>query len=344
MPHVRPGSRLSRRPSLAFIKFSRPIKVWTLAAVVLVSAVAAIEGGRSASSIAGTARIPQSPLAPSLPASVVPPNSPGELAAKVTSASAVFALPSRIYPSMADREQLNVANQRSCIEVGAVTVRPDNCTFGDPSAKKTMWLIGDSHAGQWFYALDAYARARGYRLTVHAKASCVPQTPNASTQLYPECAGMNRYWNRQVSAARPDVVVVGAFQSVARKALPNLLQKLPALATKTRKLVIIGDTPRQSGDVAACVDRNQREYSTCVVKTSKAYYPWVGRSLADLANASSKMNYIDTRNWFCTESTCPPVVDSILVYRDQNHLSGYAAVWLTNVMAGALDAAISPRG
>jgi len=155
---------------------------------------------------------------------------------------------------------------------------------------------------------------------------------------------MNHHWNRQISAERPDVVVVGAFQSVARKVLPNLLQKLPALAAKTKKLVIIGDTPRQSGDVAACIERNPKNYANCVVKPSKAYYTWVGRSLAGLASPNSKISYIDTREWFCTETTCPPIVDSVLIYRDQNHLSGFAAVWLTNVMAGAMDQALTPRG
>lgn len=284
--------------------------------------------------------IPQSPLAPSLPSVVSAPANAQELAARLAASAGNTSLPAQLYPAMTDREQLNQANQRGCIEIGAIKKRAANCQFGDPNGTKSMWLIGDSHAGQWFYAIDAYARANGYRLTVHAKASCVPQLPNASEAYYPECDGMNHFWNRQITAEHPDVVIVGAFQSVARKVLPFMLAKLPALAAKTDELVLIGDTPRQSGDTPACILSNQTDYSGCVSLRNKAYYSWVGRSLAKLADENPKIHYIDTRDWFCTADVCPPIVDSVLIYRDQNHLSGYAAVWLTNVMAGTLDAVL----
>jgi hypothetical protein len=53
--------------------------------------------------------------------------------------------------------------------------------------------------------------------------------------------------------------------------------------------------------------------------------------------------YLDTRPWFCTKTTCGVMVDNLLVYRDDNHITqSYASFltpavkpWLQRAMAGA---------
>ena len=44
--------------------------------------------------------------------------------------------------------------------------------FGSLEGHFRMALVGNSHAGQWFPALMAVARQRGWRLTVYTKPSC----------------------------------------------------------------------------------------------------------------------------------------------------------------------------
>ena len=41
--------------------------------------------------------------------------------------------------------------------------KPGECVFGDPEASATVVLMGDSHAAQWFPAMDEGAREKGYR-------------------------------------------------------------------------------------------------------------------------------------------------------------------------------------
>jgi hypothetical protein len=53
--------------------------------------------------------------------------------------------------------------------------------------------------------------------------------------------------------------------------------------------------------------------------------------------------YLDTLWWFCSEfSTCPPIVDNVLVYRDDNHLTATYAGFLTDPVEAAME--LSERG
>ncbi len=48
------------------------------------------------------------------------------------------------------------------------------CVYGTAAGDRTVVLLGDSHAGNWFSPLDAAARELGWRLLVRIKASCRP--------------------------------------------------------------------------------------------------------------------------------------------------------------------------
>ena len=46
------------------------------------------------------------------------------------------------------------------------------CTYGNKSSNKTIVLYGDSHAAQWFPALEKLATARGFKLVSLTKSAC----------------------------------------------------------------------------------------------------------------------------------------------------------------------------
>ena len=47
--------------------------------------------------------------------------------------------------------------------------------------------------------------------------------------------------------------------------------------------------------------------------------------------------------WMCTRSTCAVVIDNLLVYRDDNHLSTFYPAWLAPVLSVELDE-LAPTG
>ena len=49
---------------------------------------------------------------------------------------------------------------------------------------------------------------------------------------------------------------------------------------------------------------------------------------------------IDPSPWFCTATTCPPVINNIIVYCDDTHPTATYTKWLSPVLSAALEKAI----
>lgn len=331
------GARLKVAVLIAFVLLATS----TLSTVVSASATP-IASPSATPSVAAT-----DPAYPGLepqiwPSSLSLPNS----APKVTGLSSLVRLlarnagrstiPKTLFPTIAHARDKAIINNLACMEKGEFTERGANCTFGDTSATRSIWLIGDSHAGQWFFPMDQIAKEFHYQLKVHAKASCETQTPSGPQRPYPNCAAINLYWQQAISSEHPDIVVVGMYQGVAAKVLPNVIEYLAALAKDTKHLVILGDTPKQKGNVVRCMTASKSSYANCVVPTSKAFIDGLTKALRGLASNSSNITYIDAKPWLCTATVCPPILGNVLMYRDQNHITGYASVLLEPVLRQAL--------
>ncbi len=51
-------------------------------------------------------------------------------------------------------------------------------------------------------------------------------------------------------------------------------------------------------------------------------------------------SYLNTLFWFCsTEAVCPPILDDVLVYRDDNHITSTFATLLATPLEAALSLA-----
>ena len=63
------------------------------------------------------------------------------------------------------------------------------CPLGDPDAKKTVVLYGNSHAGMWASSLGALGQRDGYRVIPLVKVGCSPFNVEQKKQgaPYPEC-------------------------------------------------------------------------------------------------------------------------------------------------------------
>ena len=67
-------------------------------------------------------------------------------------------VPADLVPALADvRDDLPTIYGDGC-HLDQRTVTPKVCVFGDPSSSTTVVLFGDSHAAQWFPALERLAR------------------------------------------------------------------------------------------------------------------------------------------------------------------------------------------
>ena len=74
------------------------------------------------------------------------------------------------------------------------------CALGDPNAKRTVVLYGNSHAGMWASSLGALGRRDGYRVIPLVKVGCSPFNVEQKNQgaPYPECPAFRRWALRRI--------------------------------------------------------------------------------------------------------------------------------------------------
>jgi hypothetical protein len=228
---------------------------------------------------------------------------------------------------------------------------PGACAYGDVTSDVDVVLYGDSHAAQWFPTLDALAKERGWRLLSRTKSSCPPvRTPIASTQHageYEECAAWQSNVLDEIDALRPKLVVVSAADeemlldapgSGAATWADGWTSTIERLTASAGRVVSLTDTPRATaGRSADCLALHQDDVETCLREAPYELTALQRRAAAVAAQRSAGATVVDTERWFCVDGTCPPIVDRLLVFRDQHHISTPYATYLSGVLGRALD-------
>jgi len=246
-----------------------------------------------------------------------------------------------ITPALKLADARSIIYSDRCMEQRGQTYRP-NCVYGDPNGENTIWLIGDSHAAQWFYAVNDYAKSKGFRLVVHAKSSCQPQVQSNNKWNFPACAGFNEWLLHAVSEAKPDVLVVGLYSGILKLIEPNVLHRLSSLAGFAAKTVLIGDTPKRAKYPPTCLRQNSDDVHFCDTQESKAFDAKMTVDTQTWAR-NNHAKYMDVRNWFCIKGECPATVGNLMLFRDFTHITGVAATWYSKVFSHQMDEDLQAR-
>jgi peptidoglycan/LPS O-acetylase OafA/YrhL len=293
------------------------------------------------------------------PASTAPTSndSPGPSVKPVASAAArpvlpadvavTGALPANVRPALADaRADEERLRADGCLAFERVTVPPD-CVYGVPTGKFTVALVGDSHAAQWFPALERVARHEGWRVVTFVKVACpfiaMPVSNTALRREYRECAAYNEATIDRLNALRPDLTIVsmsriaihpmsGADDTVAAKgaAVGRMVARVPG------RVAILVDTPYGGRDVPACLSEHLTHVEACAIPHAIAFTDHLG-GLETLAAKASGAARIDLTKRICIGDPCAVVINDRIVYRDIGHLTATFA----RSLAPALDAAIA---
>jgi peptidoglycan/LPS O-acetylase OafA/YrhL len=280
-------------------------------------------------------------LAPDAPAA-------GALAGVVAAMQDVLAaaehpapVPSNLRPPLAQARERALPYTQGCVNVG-VNARLQPCEFGVPGSPRTIVLYGDSHAVQWFEALNQIALRRDYRLVLLIKGGCpvadvVVRTP-VLRQTCPPYRDAAIAW---IETNRPAVVVVSnaytQYEDDAATWAAGAEATMRRLAAVAPHIVVIGDNPTSPTDPPACLSGHIDDASECATPREDAAR--ADRISGELAAADAHgATFVDTTDWFCTPRTCPAVVGDLLVLRDETHITPPMAEFLTPL----LDAALAP--
>ncbi|MFD1810853.1 acyltransferase family protein [Rhodococcus gannanensis] len=229
---------------------------------------------------------------------------------------------------------------------------PDaRCVYGDVSSRRAIVLLGDSHAAQWFPALEKISAELGYRLVTMTKSSCpaseVPVWSSSLNRVYTECAQWRDNALVAIDALDPDFVVLSNFQGqkpyrtgsldpdeVFATGVADLVSALPARTVP----VLIGDTPMHDVSPPICLSGNLHSASSCASDADLAVSAAWATEIRERAIGAGA-TYVDPVPWLCPRGWCPAIVGNVLVYRDRHHLTTEAATMLASPMEESLASA-----
>jgi hypothetical protein len=290
--------------------------------------------------------IPRSaePLAIAIPPTAIAPVSP------VPSVGVTVdePLPKNLLPSLLTPLSLGpaAAPPANCGLNDPDTVSP-SCVSGDPASATTVVLFGDSHAMQWFPAVDRIAMQRHWRLVTLVKASCPYEdvTLRSGNRVFTECDTWRANSFARIADEHPALVIVAGNHRLTPAAagdsqdlmLDGVSKTIDRLEATGARVAVLGDTPNVPFDPVDCLSRNPDHTIACAVDRTVLFDgAWLAgeRARAEAADAL----FVDTASWLCPTEPCPLVLGRYLVYRDTNHL----ALPLSWALSPRLDAALVP--
>jgi peptidoglycan/LPS O-acetylase OafA/YrhL len=230
------------------------------------------------------------------------------------------------------------------------------CVFGTPNATQTVVLFGDSHAGQWFPAVDRMVAARGWRLVVLTKSACpavdAPFFFADIGRVYTECQEWLRTSLARIHEIHPALVLVAYSKEYpfSPEAWQTGIDRvMESLSRSSGHVLVIRDTPRLRFDALSCLAR--LDWQPAFLQGAETCQMGLGDAASDSLyslQAKTALHYgnvltIDMTNYICPNGTCRVVQDGIVTYRDAHHITRQFAEALTDGLGQQVDLKLQQR-
>lgn len=229
------------------------------------------------------------------------------------------------------------------------------CDFSQgAAAPETVWLIGDSHAQQWFGPLFDLARQRKQIVKFSVLGGCpFAKVQGVGFEGNHDLVGADRCrrWRETVADAiaqePPNYVITSFFASAepvddhtgrsqTEQYRDGLMTYWNRWTAAGAQVVAIADPPLNGGvRPQNCILDNPRNPVACVVDRDKAL---VSDPLTEVARSSGnpRVRSADLTDYFCDGQFCYAVVGHTVIYYDPTHLNIVYARSLAPMLATAL--------
>nr|WP_227467988.1 acyltransferase family protein [Nocardioides lijunqiniae] len=236
----------------------------------------------------------------------------------------------------------------------------ETCEFGDPDAERTIALVGDSKAAQWFAPVREIAEGEGWRLVVVSKNGCAfaDVTRLAEGQRNPSCDAWSPWAMETVEELAPDVVLT---VSTFRDALPpddtsstdqQHAPMVDGLVTYWERVLATGatlvpllDTPAPlNGTIPDCVQDHPDDLTQCAGPRKKGVRISGAPTQREAAARVPDARIVDMTPILCPGGErCPAVIGNVLVYRGGDHITDTYAETARAALARRLAKATDGR-
>lgn len=222
-------------------------------------------------------------------------------------------------------------HEDGCDHFGA-SAEATECVYGNAASSRTVALVGDSHAAQFFPAVRAAAEEAGWKMVVLTRSSC--PFVDLSDMAY-EFGSYNNCYAWRSSAIEvlgrlaPDVTFVGtdngydvdpgAWEAGTRSSLSRL-------ARVSDHVVLILDPPYAGINIPSCLARAAWRPGDgldpdCTPVGGTPAVLELAAAQERAARSVSAIATLDIRDEVCVIGECGPTSAGLIRYRDDHHLS-----------------------
>lgn len=213
------------------------------------------------------------------------------------------------------------------------------CEAGDTTSDTVVFLVGDSHAGQWLGALDEEGKVHHWKIIFAGKQYCSMSNRTEFFSLdkplarYEECVEWNSSIAGYVQKLHPDLVVAGALDY----GYPNWMDPRDhvdydqlvshgysgawkPIIDAGIPVVAIKEVPRFRDTATVCMERSGATIEGCSETLESLTSD--GPSWLQLATEQEpRAGLIDMNSGLCPDGVCRPVIGNVYTYRDDSHVS-----------------------
>src|SRR5882757_5151746 len=138
---------------------------------------------------------------------------------------------------------------------------------------------------------------------------------------------------------QPDAVFTTATrynEDAADEFVPDgYLTAWQQLSAARIKVIALRDNPDFEFDASACVELHGADSPLCSLPRRQMLEEPSPTNL--LAHAPETVRFIDLSDYFCDQTTCPPVIGNVLVYRHMNHVTATYVRTLAPMLHDAMN-------
>jgi peptidoglycan/LPS O-acetylase OafA/YrhL len=232
-----------------------------------------------------------------------------------------------------------------------------SCGLGadERSASRTVAIVGDSHATQWFDAMDQLGKTRNWHIKTFTKAACPvtfalrllrPAVPgsNAECLAYSHAVADRIARDSSISVVFPTSrsytygFAAGGDPKLAVPGVDGYVAVWKQWLDAGKKVVVLGEVPDPGSQrVPDCLARNPDHSLACSRPAADAVPKNLNLAAAAERLTSRGVLYMPMRGYFCDPATCYAVVGGLITYRDSAHISTDYATAMTPYIGKFLD-------
>jgi hypothetical protein len=243
----------------------------------------------------------------------------------------------------------------TCLQ-GTRSVLVELCEFGaTASPRRTVAVVGNSHAKRLVPALARYGKQHGWRILLAAKIDCMglATAPVGAQTADDPCVRWSAALQRRLlSMPHLDAVIfashIGARTYLAgadptpreiRTAQERVLETWSALARRGVRVIVTEDVPGMRPDAdPECIARSRARYDPCAVDRDSVVRT---NFLTELARHHRQLvHYEPVTRFFCDASRCHGLIGGVVVYYDSHHLTTTYSRSLAPYLGRDIDAVL----